>query len=189
MSRAYRIKVAESVKRVVRAHDHVKTQLELLEVLPAEQMAQLLEQELAGRGFERKGEVLVRTRDGVTVTVEPKTGTVTVQAQGEQAVEVAGEKVGRAFDDAGQSARAVEKSLRQELKKELEQKADQETEKLQKEVTDRLERALGELRPELNQAVNRVTAEALKAKARQLGEIKQMTEDPQSGSLTIVVEV
>jgi hypothetical protein len=37
--------------------------------------------------------------------------------------------------------------------------------------------------------VNRVTAEALKRKAASLGQIKEMTEDPQAGSLTIVVEV
>ena len=36
---------------------------------------------------------------------------------------------------------------------------------------------------------NKVTADALKVKAAQLGQIKEMTEDPQAGSLTIVVEV
>ena len=86
MSRAYRIRVRESLRRVIRAHDRVSTQLELLEVLPPEQMAQLL-------------------------------------------------------------------------------------------------------REELDQAVNRITAEALKQKAAQIGQIKELTEDPQSGSLTIVLEV
>ena len=37
--------------------------------------------------------------------------------------------------------------------------------------------------------MNHVTREALKQKAAQLGQIKEMTEDPQSGSLTIKVEV
>jgi hypothetical protein len=41
----------------------------------------------------------------------------------------------------------------------------------------------------LNQAVNRVTAEALKRKAAQIGAIKEITEDAQTGSLTIKVEV
>jgi hypothetical protein len=56
-------------------------------------------------------------------------------------------------------------------------------------VTDRLEGQLRDLRQELDQVVNRVTAESLKRKAAQLGQIKEMTEDPQAGSLTIVVEV
>ncbi len=60
---------------------------------------------------------------------------------------------------------------------------------MQTDVTDRLEGKLCDLRSELDQVANRVTAEALKIKAARLGQIKQMTEDAQSGSLTIVLEV
>ncbi len=60
---------------------------------------------------------------------------------------------------------------------------------MQTKVTDRLEQQLAGLRQELNQVVNRVTAEALERKAAQLGQIKELTEDPQTGSLTIVLEV
>ena len=48
---------------------------------------------------------------------------------------------------------------------------------------------MDDVRKELGQAINRVTAEALKRKAASIGQIKHMTEDPQSGSLTITVEV
>jgi len=51
---------------------------------------------------------------------------------------------------------------------------------MQTAVTDQLEAQLGGLRAELDQAVNRVTAEALKRKAAQLGQIKQITEDSAS---------
>jgi len=44
---------------------------------------------------------------------------------------------------------------------------------MQTKVTDRLEAQLGGLREELDQVVNRVTAEALKRKAAQLGQIKK----------------
>jgi hypothetical protein len=37
--------------------------------------------------------------------------------------------------------------------------------------------------------VHQVTKEALKQKAAQLGAIKEITEDPKNGSMTIVVEV
>jgi hypothetical protein len=60
MSRAYRIRVRESLKRILRAKDQVSTQLELLEILPAEEMAGLLAQELECRGFLRQGRALVR---------------------------------------------------------------------------------------------------------------------------------
>ena len=108
MSRAYRVSVKESQNRVIRAEDHVCTDLEILEVLPPEQMGELLSQELEKRGFERDG--------------------------------------------------------------------------------DKLEGQLQDLRQELDEAVNRVTAEALKRKAAQMGQIKEMTED-ETGNLTIVVEV
>ena len=36
MSRAYRVRVRESVRHTVRAEDHVSTSLELLEILPRE---------------------------------------------------------------------------------------------------------------------------------------------------------
>ena len=54
MSRAYRIRVSETVRRVLRATDHVSTQLELLEILPREQMADLLADELERHGFQRR---------------------------------------------------------------------------------------------------------------------------------------
>jgi hypothetical protein len=190
MSRSYRVSVKESVNRTVRAEDRVSTCLEMLEVLPSEQMAGLLSDELERRGFEKKGKVLVRREeDGITITVDPASGTVTVTAAEAEKVSLEGEKHGRAFDDAGPNASNVKQQLRGELKQELEKKVDKKKEALQSKVTDKLEGRLSDLRQELDQVVNRVTAEALKRKAAQLGQIKEMTEDPQAGSLTIVVEV
>ena len=85
--------------------------------------------------------------------------------------------------------KSAEKDLRAGLRQDLEQRADPEEGKLQSAITDRLEAQLVDLRKELDQVVNRVTAEALKLKAAQIGQIKELTEDPQSGSLTIVLEV
>ncbi len=189
MSRAYRISVRETLNRVIRAEDHVSTQLELLEILPPEVMAQLLRAELEKRGFECEGEELVREQDGVVVSVDPKTGTVTVHAEASHEVELKGERTGWAADEDGTNAKRVRETTRKELQKELEGRAGVERERLQSQVTDRLEARLGDIRKELHQAVNRVTAEALKQKAAQLGQIKELTEDPQSGSMTIVLEV
>jgi hypothetical protein len=179
MSRAYRISVRETLNRVIRAQDHVSTQLELLEILPPEVMAQLLRAELEKRGFESEGEELVREQDGVRVTDDPATGTVTVHAEAAEEVEL----------KDGKDSKRVREATKKELQKELEGKAGAHREKLQSQVTDRLEAQLGDIRKELHQAVNRVTAEALKQKAAQLGQIKEMTEDAQSGSMTIVLEV
>ncbi|HZU37610.1 MAG TPA: hypothetical protein VFA18_16945, partial [Gemmataceae bacterium] len=50
MSRSYRVSVKESARRTIRAEDRVSTGLEILEVLPPEQMAGLLRDELERRG-------------------------------------------------------------------------------------------------------------------------------------------
>jgi len=189
MSRAYRIQVAESINRVLKAEDKVTTKLELLEILPPEQMAGLLSDELEKRGFEKQGDKLVRNQNGVTVTVDPATAEVSVTSQASESFDHEGKKEGRAYDDVGPSAKAVRDQLKEELRKDLERKAEERTGLLQTQVTDKLEAELAGVRQELDQAVNKVTAEALKRKAGQMGQIKEMTEDPQTGSLTIVVEV
>jgi hypothetical protein len=189
MSRAYRIRIRESLSRVVRAHDQVSTQLELLEVLPREQMAEMLGRELEARGFRRERRSAVRTREGVSVEVELDTGMVRVRAEASREITLDGEKEGRAFEEMGSLAAKVAKDLRAELRQDLERRAGEHTGKLQAEVTDRLEGELADLRKELNQAINRVTAEALKRKAAQIGQIKEISEDQAAGSLTIVLEV
>lgn len=189
MSRAYRIRVRESLRRVVRAADGVSTQLEILEILPPEQTAQLLGEELQRHGFELQGKLWQRRDDGVTVSVDAGTGTVAVRAEGQQDVQVEGKRDGYAYDDAGPGRQDEEKRLREALRQDLQAEVSRREAELQKRITDRLEGRLADLRKELDQAVNRVTAEALKRKAAQLGQIKELTEDPQSGSLTIVLEV
>lgn len=189
MSRSFKISVKENITRVIRAEDSVSTQLEMLEILPADQMAGLLHDELTQRGFQQEGNVLVRHDKGVTITIDPQKGTVTVQAELSEKVHLEGEKEGRAYDDIGPSSKSIREDLKRQLHKDLDKKAEEKEASLQGKVTDRLEGHLGDLRRELDQAVNRVTAEALKRKAATMGQIKEMTEDPQTGSLTIVVEV
>src|SRR5205814_2278326 len=125
-SRAYRIRVRESLQRVLRARDHVSTQLEILEVLPPEQMAALLGAELERRGFQRQGSQLVRQQNGVSVSVDAATGTVTVQADVSQEVKVRGEREGRAYTDVGPAADQIKEVLRKELLKDLERQAEQQ---------------------------------------------------------------
>src|SRR5262245_28388463 len=109
MSRAYRIRVRESLRRHVRAKDSVSTQLELLGILPAEQMAELLAEELQRRGFQRQGEKLVRQDNETRVSIEPASGTVTVQAETEKVVEQAGEKEGYSYDEPSRGRKKAEK--------------------------------------------------------------------------------
>jgi FtsH ternary system domain X5 len=189
MSRAYRIRVKESISQDLSASDEVCSDLEILEILPGDQMADLLEGELKGRGFEEKDGKLVRSQDGVAVSVDAKTGEVSVKAEKGEKVDLETEKEGWAYDDVGPQSKQVRRQLSDQAKAELERRAERHQQRLQGEATEKLEGVMGDVRKELNDAVNSVTREALKRKAAQLGQIKEMTEDPEAGSLTIKVEV
>lgn len=187
MSRSYRIKVSQSLRRVLRAEDHVSSQLEVLEILPCEQMAELIGRELEAQGFELDGNTATRRDRGLTITVELDSGTVTVRAEGKSAVSLEDERSGVGYEENGRTH--AEDALRSEIRAQLEQEAARRAAALQQQVTDRLEGALADVRSDLDQAINRATAAALKQKAAQIGQIKDMTEDLATGSLTIVIEV
>jgi hypothetical protein len=189
MSRSYRVSVRESVSKVIKAEDSVSTQIELLEILSPEQMAGLLAAELQQHGFEEKDGQMVREEDGVKIAVDTCSGTVTVSSEKAESTRVEGERHGRAYDDIGPHAGQVREGLRQEVQKDIDKKVEEKTTSLQGKVTDRLEGKLGDLQCELDQVTNKVTADALKIKAAQMGQIKEITEDPLSGSMTIVLEV
>lgn len=190
MSRAYRIRVQESLRRVITAEDHVSTQLELLELLPADQMADLLAAELERGGFEKKGDNLARQNKDVIIEIDPKNANVTVRAQSSTEVEVKGERAAILDREAGRGQnKKTEEATRAELRKDLTKKVDDKKAALEAEVTKKLQGSLADLRRELDQVINRVTAEALKKKAAQMGRITELSEDKANGSLTIVLEV
>lgn len=190
MSRAYRVSVSESARRIIHGSDHVCTDLELLEVLPKEDMAALLTKELQGLGFVPEEETLVRRHGDVTICVDPATGQVSVQAELQQDVELTETAGGWGDEDYGAEGRKnVEENLREKALAGIERQAKSRENRLTREATEQLEQTLRDLQPELDGVVNRVTAAALKQKAAQLGEIKQITEDTENGSMTIILEV
>ena len=190
MSRAYRITVKESETREVRGEDEICTQLELLGVLPADQMAGLLRGELAANGFGEDADGgMSRTTGALTVTVDPCSGEVSVKATAAETVTIAAERAATGYDDVGPDSTTTRERVREQLKKDIDKKADRETERVQGRATEALERALDELQPELGRIVNKVTRDALKAKAQQLGTVTEIAEDAATGSLTIKIEV
>ena len=191
MSRAYKIKASESSSRIIRASDHVSTQMEILEILSCEEMAGILKNELLNEGFETTPEgLLARKTNNITITVDPFNAEVVVRAEDESQVDVSATQDGNVYDEESREARAEKQAaLEKKVREDLDAQTEEKTTQLQQELTDQLEDALLDVQKELGRVVNRATAAALKIKAARLGEIKEMTEDPESGSLTIVVEV
>src|SRR5262249_46794986 len=143
MSRAYRIRVKESISQDLSASAEVCSGLEILEILPGDQMADLLEGELKGRGFEEKDGKLVRTKDGVTVTVDPNKGEVSVKAEKEEHIELEQEKEGWGYDDVGPRGQQIRKQLSEQAKTELERRAQRPQGKHQGEGTGKPEKGVG----------------------------------------------
>lgn len=190
MSRAYRITVKENETRNLKAGDEISTCLEILEILPPEDMATLLKNELKNRGFEEQPDGTMARKDGgLTVTVDPCSGEVTVKAEAAAKVGLEAKRDATGFNDVGPSESALRDRVKEQLKQDLEKKFEQEQSKLQTQATEELERHLTELQPEISAVVNKVTRDALKQKAQQMGTVKEISEDAESGSLTIKVEV
>ena len=120
MSRAYRITVRESLNRQLEAADEICTTLEILQILPGEQMAKLLEQELERRGFKEKGGKMVREDEAITITIDPKTGELAVRSEGEQKMELEAKRDDRGYDDIGPSEEQIRRRLSETLKGDLE---------------------------------------------------------------------
>ena len=187
MSRAYRVVVNEQLRRHVQAEDGVRAKLEVLPILPTERMGELLGAELGARGFVREGDKAVRReKDGVTIAVDLRTGALDVTASASQDVNLTAERVAVVDEDRREREQAA---LRTAARDELERKAGSQQEALARRVAEQVEGRLADLRVELDEAVNRVTAAALKERAAQLGTIEEIHEDAATGALTIKVKV
>ena len=190
MSRAYRITVKESDTRHLKAGDEICTQLEILEILPPEDMAILLKNELANRGFAEQEDGTMTRKDGdLTVTVDPCSGQVTVKAETEETVSQEAKRDATGFNDVGPNESNLRDRVRDQLRQDLDKKFEQSQSQLQTRATEKLEKHLQEIQPEVSQIVNQVTRDALKQKAQQMGTVTEISEDAESGSLTIKVEV
>lgn len=185
MSRAYQIRVSETVVKTVHIEDGLSFRLEILDVLGKERMAALLTEELRGQGYE-EGEdgKLVKKVGDVEVAVDPSSGTVEVRLDATETIEKAGSKRGMVYDP--EKGREV---MANALKSRLSREVDEDAEAIRAELTAELEKRLPGVRAELDRVANKVTAAALKEKARQMGEIEELSEDETTGELTIRVRV
>lgn len=161
--------------------------LELLPILPPERTSEILEAELKTRGFKREGEVLRRVEEGgVIVEIDPKKATVSVKAEASADIKISREATETVVEEAIAAGTAA-------AQKRVDDRAERDAQaaeaKARAEVTEKLEGRLADLRKELDTVTTRVTAEALKEKARKLGEIEEMHEDLESGELTIKVKL
>ena len=188
MSRIYRIALTESTRRHVRVEDGVRTHLQILDVLPRPQLADLLRKALIEKGFEAdpEGDLVRVEADGIEVRVDCATGQVDLTLATDAELE---RKITRevALDtDWGEEGKT---RARAAIRQGLEQEIDDEAEAMRDTLTKRLEGRLGDLRVELDKITNRVIADGLKIRAGQLGQIVEVDDRLEEGSITIKVKL
>ena len=185
MSFPYRVTVSRTVQETVREKDQSKNKIDLTPILESGRMGDLLVEALEKRGFEKQADgTLVRTRDGVTETFDPKTMevTATTEATGEikkeKTVEARGDSWRR--EEAERSRRHVEAEVGARVEKEIaitDAERQEKKRELASEAAKRLSDSESRRMQDLNEATLDVYAEALKEKARTLGEVKEVTEN------------
>jgi hypothetical protein len=186
MSRAYQIRVAESLTRHVRVDDGIQTRLDLIGILGPDRTAALLADELRARDFTVEDGVARReVEPGIVIEVDTRDGTVHVRATAEAELSLSQERVVRSYQPAGGE---VEADARDKLRQELARDLVKQGEDIERALSERLDRVLAEVKPELDAVTDAVTRAALKERAGQLGEVVEVSEN-EAGEMTIRVRV
>ena len=187
MSRAYRIRIADSVRRHVTIEDGVCTSLDVLPLLAEEAMAELLRDELLRRGFVKSEEgAFEKQESGITFRVDVVTRQVSAIAKKDATLEAEHDaEVRSVIADEHQRARVEGERVREALERTI----DGGVARTRRELTTVAADALEAKREELDAISTAVTRAALEKKASQLGEIRSIEEDASTGSVTIRVRV
>lgn len=185
MSLSYRVTL--QVSEVVNADDKTVHQLDLRPVLEQEDMKALLRQALKQRGFEEEGDTkLVRkekTGESVTVDLESLQLTAELEAKSEVKGQVEGWGDAETRDNAKRSAQ----SRAQEQAENMVEQGRKET---QRKVTRQLAEGEGARLEEMNKVLQDVYSEALKQKARKMGEVVEQHEGTnERGEYELVIKV
>lgn len=186
MSRAYRIRAAASLTHHSRVEDGIQAQLELLDILGPDRTAALLGDALAEKGWSVTDGVARKELGEAVAEVELATGRVRLTASAEEQVEIDGELSKQVYEEHLDGA---QKDLEQRLSQKLARDAKAHDEAVGKRLGDALERALIEIKPELDEVTDQVTRASLREKADQLGEVLDVSENPETGEMTIRVKV
>ena len=191
MSQCYHIELKRAVTREVRAEDSVSYPIELTEILPPEEMTEVLRRVLAEAGWEtaEDGRLASEGPDGETLTADLKAMELTATLTAEK-------RVAAEVKAAGQGG--TTRLARRSAEIQLEEKAEVVGEMIEgtarrdveREATDRLEKSEDARQRVMNELLQRVYTEALKRKAGQLGDILEIRESTgEDGDYELLIRV
>lgn len=192
MSQLYRLQLSSSVSRTVTASDSVCYPIRLTAIQPEDEMVELLREALLRHGFEPDGEDhLLRGRgpegEDLVVDLDAMTLTATLEEEKELVTQAAAHGTGESRREARVRAEAELDANREAA----EQRLEREGKQVQRQLSRRLERSEAARNRQLHEVLQEVYAEALKRKARTLGdvtELRESTSDDGQYELVITIE-
>lgn len=185
MSLSYRVTL--QVKEVVGADDKTVHQLDLREILSQEEMRDLLRQSLKSRGFEEgEGNTLTRKEEGgevITVDLD----SLEMSTELEDASEVSGNV--DAWGDA-ETRQGAKRQAEDSARRQADAMVERGRQDVQRRVTQQLAEGEKDRLEEMNEVLQDVYAEALKQKARRMGEVVDQHEGTnENGEYELVIKV
>lgn len=197
MSRAYNIPIRACDSRTVVGEDEVSSALDLIPILPPEQMGQILLDELQKRGYQLDpcGTSVSKDTEGVTIQVGLD-GVVSAKVSVSNKIEteaVVNVRTDTDYDNnpnhPGYKRRLEEiEKAKEQVAAALDKKFKDAQDGVRATATAKLEGALRGLKAELDEVVGETLAVALEKKAATLGEIVEKSKTP-DGGLVIRVSV
>jgi len=196
MSQMYRLEIKESVRATRRLRDRVVCDLALTPLLDPQEMLDLLRQELVADGFVDEGGRCSRVEadagEGagevrVAVDLEARSVEITLERDVTITTEVTLQERGDADREPNRDrARERLRAASQDL---IEREVNEALRAPQEALTAELEGRLDAHRRALNGPLQRVYAEALKRKARQMGDVVEQRESTQGGVYELLIKI
>lgn len=194
MSQCYRVQLKESVTRVVKGEDSISYPIELTQILPPEEMLDLLKEQLKEQGWEADNEdetvFVTEGPGGEALRIDLEEMELTASISSERIVKTQAEAHGASERSENQAQADAKAKLAQEVQMRGDSIEDAGTKELQAEVTEQLAESESDRQRQMNEILQKVYAESLKRKARQLGDVVETLESTsEDGNYELTIRI
>ena len=193
MSQTYKVRVKQTLRDTVSVGREWRQKIDLLQLLPADRMGGLLAFELEKDGWHKaqNGKV-TKKHDDFDLEFDPVTRQLKIVYEQEQNVELDIDREVNVYDHFDDESRANQQG-HQKVIQEAGGELQEEAKLLQKEMLEELESTQDDVLREIDQMiqdkVEKAQIEALKEKARSLGDVQSISENTEAGEVTIRIKV
>tara|TARA_R110002072_G_scaffold81939_1_gene187350 strand:- start:63 stop:656 length:594 start_codon:yes stop_codon:yes gene_type:complete len=195
MSQSYVIRVSASVSETVDAADKRTKSLQLTEIVPCDEQAEILRDELRDRGWDEvegsEGQVWEKTDGKVRQQIDLESMTHEAQVElkrtleRERTITVRGDKD---FEDPDDRRTKEEASLQRAIAV-TDEERNEVHQTMQREIAETLDESEEARTEEVNEVIAAVYAESLKRKARRMGSVTEMRESQEGGEFELVIKL